>query len=87
MELRFRKKFEKDLSKLSSEVKEEIENLLIQIADSDNLNNFDIKKMKGYKSYYRLRMGDYRIGFEKIDKNIIDILRVAKRDEIYKIFP
>lgn len=87
MELRFRKKFEKDLSKLSSEVKEEIENLLIQIADSDNLNNFDIKKMKGYKSYYRLRMGDYRIGFEKIDKNTIDILRVAKRDEIYKIFP
>jgi mRNA interferase RelE/StbE len=42
----------------------------------------DIKKLKGYSNYYRLRAGDYRIIFE-MSKNLITILKVGHRQNIY----
>ena len=42
--------------------------------------------MIGFKNLYRMRIGGYRIGF-RLDNEVITLLAVAKRDEIYKIFP
>ncbi len=42
--------------------------------------------MVGYSKFYRLRMGNYRIGLQ-IENNVMVLVRIAKRDEIYKIFP
>jgi len=44
----------------------------------------DIKKLKG-NDYYRLRVGDYRIIFS-IEGNIIQILKIGHRKNIYDIF-
>ena len=57
----------------------------------ESANPFDLgylKKMKGYKDKYKIRVGDYRIGLT-LDKNNQTIIcqRVAHRREIYKIFP
>lgn len=46
----------------------------------------NIKKMKGFEKYYRLRIWNYRIWFE-YDWNIITLLRVRSRKDIYEIFP
>ncbi|MBN1768316.1 MAG: type II toxin-antitoxin system RelE/ParE family toxin [Prolixibacteraceae bacterium] len=45
------------------------------------------KKLQGYKNYYRVRIGNYRLGFELIDGTIVLIILVAHRKEIYRKFP
>lgn len=45
-----------------------------------------IKKLKGEKQAYRIRLKDYRIGFFVEDDQII-FSRVLHRQEIYKRFP
>ena len=46
----------------------------------------NIIKLKGYKNYYRIRLGDYRIGTIVTNKNII-MIRILHRKEIYRYFP
>jgi len=40
-----------------------------------------VKKLEGHKNLYRLRTGDYRVLFEPIDKKIV-VLRVIDRKEL-----
>ncbi len=55
--------------------------VLSSIEDAGN-----IEKMTGYKNYYKVQLGDYRIGILK-NKNTIELHRVSNRKEIYIIFP
>ncbi len=45
-----------------------------------------IESMKGYKNYFKVRFGDYRVGPKK-ENDIIIVVRVLHRKEIYKYFP
>lgn len=45
-----------------------------------------LKKIQGYQDYYRIRVGDYRIGV-KIDGDIVIVLRILHRKDIYRYFP
>jgi mRNA-degrading endonuclease RelE of RelBE toxin-antitoxin system len=47
----------------------------------------NIKTMKGYSGFYRLRFGDYRIGFSLEDVNTVMLLSVDHRNEFYRFFP
>jgi mRNA interferase RelE/StbE len=45
----------------------------------------DIKKLTGFKNYYRLRAGDYRVVFIKINEIFtIKIIKIKHRKEVYK---
>lgn len=45
----------------------------------------DTKKLKGYKEFYRIRVGDYRIIYTiKQNDLIIAILAIGNRGEVYK---
>jgi mRNA interferase RelE/StbE len=46
----------------------------------------NIKKLKGGGHYYRVRVGDYRIGL-LIEKGIVTFVRALNRKEIYRYFP
>lgn len=46
----------------------------------------NVKKLSGYKNYYRIRIGDYRIGIE-VNKDIIIFAAFDHRSNIYKYFP
>lgn len=49
------------------------------------LPNGDIKKMKGFKLLYRLRVGDYRIIFKWVQNEIIiEVTDVNTRGDVYK---
>jgi mRNA interferase RelE/StbE len=65
--------------------------LLAFIDKAKNATNIQelssVKKIKGYKNYYRYRFGNYRVGFEQIDNQTIALIVVAKRNDIYKLFP
>ena len=45
-----------------------------------------VKKLAGYKDYYRLRLQDYRIGIQLVDDTAI-IACIYHRKEIYRYFP
>lgn len=48
----------------------------------ENFNSVDIKRLQN-SDLFRLRVGDYRVLFE-IEKNIIIILKISNRKNIYK---
>ncbi|MBM0741936.1 type II toxin-antitoxin system RelE/ParE family toxin [Phormidium sp. CLA17] len=88
MKVEFRKSFEKDLGKLRDEdllakVKAVIEK--IETAESF-LDASNIKKLKADGNYYRIRVGNYRIGFVE-NEGTITFIRVLHRKEMYRYFP
>lgn len=85
----YKKSFLKDLAKLPKRNREQIESLVFEeIPKLDNVfTKLDMKKMKGYQDYYRIRVGDYRIGCKVEQKSQIIFYRVKSRGDIYKLFP
>jgi len=84
----YKKKFLKDVNNLPESLKKTIQKIVFeQIPEANSL--FDvkgIKKLKGYKHFYRIRHFEYRIGiFVQGDRVIF--LRVLHRKDIYKYFP
>jgi mRNA interferase RelE/StbE len=45
-----------------------------------------LKKLQGYQIYYRVRVGDYRLGLMVVNEEII-FVRALHRKEIYRYFP
>jgi mRNA interferase RelE/StbE len=45
------------------------------------------KKIEGYETYYRIRIGDYRLGMEAISGREVVLLRFLHRKDIYRYFP
>ena len=88
MEVEIKKKFLKELSKLPNEYANTIEEFVFDILPTyDNLSKIGkVEKMTGYKNYFKIRFGDYRVGIKK-EINIIIIETVKHRREIYKYFP
>jgi len=84
----FRESFLKDLrniknAKLLAKVGQAIEN-----AEESNapyqIRNF--KKLKGSDSYFRIKIGEYRIGL-KMEQDTLIFVRFLSRKEIYRFFP
>lgn len=89
MEVIFDKSFLKAIDKLTDKaLKKKIEKVIIELEESDSLLKVkNIKKMEGFKSFYRIRVGDFRIGFELEKSTTIRLITIARRKDIYKIFP
>ena len=45
-----------------------------------------IKKLRGFKGFYRIRVGDFRIGIV-VKGDVIEFIRILNRKEIYRFFP
>jgi mRNA-degrading endonuclease RelE of RelBE toxin-antitoxin system len=81
--------FIKDLKKLKSNpTYPKIKTLVMtEIPNHENLTLINnLKKIKGDDNAYRIRVGDYRIGFFLEEDKII-FSRVLHRKEIYRFFP
>ena len=88
MNIRYRKKFLKELARLPSSIRTTIESfvftqlpILNSISESKN-----IEKLKGYDQYYKVRFGNYRVGLF-LDDDTLFVERVLHRKDIYKYFP
>ena len=46
----------------------------------------NVKVMKGHPNYFRVRIGDYRLGLKRIDGGV-RIIRFLSRGDIYRKFP
>ena len=88
MNIEFRKSFEKDLQKiLDADLFQRIQEAIEQVENAEKLNELsNLKKLKGDGDYYRIRVGDYRIGI-KLNDGIVSFVRILHRKEIYRYFP
>ena len=88
MKTAFRESFARDLKavrdkKLLQRVKESIE----AVERAESLNSLpNLKKLRGAKSYFRLKLGDYRIGLA-LENDTVVFVRFLDRKDIYKYFP
>lgn len=81
--------FIKDLKNLKSNsiypsIKKLVMTDLLFYKDLRDIQN--LKKIKGAKNAYRIRVGDYRIGFF-FEEDKITFARVLHRKEMYRFFP
>ena len=78
--------FEKAAVKFITKQPQEQQKRLLKAIDGLPENG-DIKKLKGYKSLYRLRVGDYRVLYT-VDTDgqyiIVTISNVDNRGQVYK---
>jgi mRNA interferase RelE/StbE len=88
MNLKFDKSFDKDHRKIKDK---KILRRVIQLIDEVELANSvdqikSVRKLGGFKDYYRVRVGDYRIGL-RIFGNTVEFIRILHRKDVYKYFP
>ena len=88
MKVEFLHKFSKDLDDLKvKSVKQSLVHLIESIEAVDKLEKIpNTKKLKGHKTAYRTRVGDYRLGFFYENSTIL-LARFVNRKDIYKVFP
>ena len=88
MRVEFLKKFSKDLDGIKvKSVKLNLRRLIELMESVDSLDKIpNLKKLKGHKSAYRVRVGDYRLGLF-FENSTIVMARFLHRKDIYKIFP
>lgn len=88
MQVVFRDSFYKDLDKLSDKsIKKKLVTIIDRVEAAASLNEIpSLKKLQGFNQYYRIRVGDYRLGIY-YDKNKVEFVRLLLRKDIYKYFP
>jgi mRNA interferase RelE/StbE len=88
MQIEIKKKFEKDIDKINNvKLLETIFNIITEIENASVITEINnLKKLQGYNDYYRIRIGNYRMGL-KIENSIVIFVRFLHRKDVYKYFP
>jgi mRNA interferase RelE/StbE len=60
---------------------------IADVERADSLQDVrSLKRLSGYRAYYRIRIGDWRIGVT-MKKDVVTFVRCLHRREIYRFFP
>ena len=82
--------FRKAARQLSDENRKRLALVLNIIEAAERLSDLpNCKEMQGKKNkgYYRIRFGDYRLGFKALDQQNIQLIDVGPRGDFYNRFP
>jgi mRNA interferase RelE/StbE len=85
----FKKSFAKDLKTYSRDetLLARIQEIILEVEAVDSITSIkNLKKLKAEGAYYRIRVGNYRIGLI-IENEIVTFVRVLHRSQIYRYFP
>ncbi len=89
MKTEFRKSFAKDLKRQTGDknLLSHVQKIILEVeAAGDIMKISSLKKLKAEGSYYRIRVGSYRIGLV-IENDTVIFVRILNRGEIYRYFP
>jgi len=88
MIVRIDKSFEKDVKNINSLlINKKLTKVINEIQTADKISDItNLKKIRGTNDYYRIRIGDYRVGII-ITKTEVQLIRLLHRKDIYKYFP
>ncbi len=82
--------FRKAARQLSEENRRRLAAILHTLDVTERLSDLpNCKEMQGKKNkgYYRIRFGDYRLGFKVVDINTLSLIDVGPRGDFYNRFP
>jgi mRNA interferase RelE/StbE len=84
----FKQSFAKDLKQIRERpLLQRVQEAIVEMEGANTLDEVrHIKKIQGSTGYYRMRLGDYRLGM-RVDGEAIVLVRFLHRKEIYRYFP
>lgn len=88
MKYLFERKFEKDFDKIKNpDLAKAILKVINNVAKASSFSEIpNIKKLKGHRTAYRIRIGDYRLGVF-IENDTVVFAAFDHRKDIYSSFP
>lgn len=84
----FRASFARDLKKVKDhDILERVREAIEQVEGADDPRGIaGLKKLSGAEGYYRIRLGEYRLGLT-IKDDVVDFIRCLPRRDLYRFFP
>ncbi len=88
MKTEFRSSFVQDLSAIRNKsLQQRIEKLIEVVEQAPNPDSIhNLKKLRRSGDYYRVRVGEYRVGLI-IKGGVVTFVRCLHRKDIYRYFP
>jgi len=88
MKTLYEKSFGRDLKKIKDKrLLKQVQKIIAQVESATSLSDLqNVKKLEGYTTYYRIRVGEYRIGIEVLEGQVIFVCFMNRKD-IYRYFP
>lgn len=88
MKVAFRESFLRDLRAIKDQnVLRRIREVIVDVEQVNKpIDIPNLKKLKGERQYYRIRIGEHRVGL-KIEADTVTFVRVLNRKDIYRYFP
>ncbi len=88
MNTAFRESFDADLSAVRDvALLRRIRKTIEQVESARNFQQIpNLKRLESTGKYYRIRVGDYRLGFV-FEQGVVTFVRCLNRKEIYRYFP
>jgi len=83
-EVLLEKRAAKQLKRLDQSSKRRIIEALIELREKGLAARLDLKKLKGYESQYRVRVGSYRILFEFQKPRTLIVYAILRRRTAYR---
>jgi mRNA interferase RelE/StbE len=83
----FEASFARDLKGIKDRILlKQVEQVIAEVKTATALSEVKhLSKMRGHATLYRLRLGDYRIGIEVVEDEVI-FVRILHRKDIYRYF-
>jgi mRNA interferase RelE/StbE len=88
MNVQFRESFHKDLRRIrDKDLLNRVKNIIEIVEQATDLSAVpNLERLKGWSTYYRIRIGDYRLGLA-VEENVVTFVRFLHRRDIYRYFP
>ncbi len=88
MKVEFLASFKRDIGKIRDrKTKAKVIQLIERAEAADFLSEIgNVKKLKGFRNAYRIRIGDYRVGIF-YEQKAVEFARIIHRKDIYMVFP
>jgi len=88
MNTQFKESFTKDLRKIrDKDLLNRAKVVIETVEQAQSLGQIpNLERLKGWSKYYRIRVGDYRVGLA-VEGDVVAFVRFLHRKDIYRYFP
>lgn len=89
MKFRVERSFDRDVDKIrDKKLLKKIRSFISTIEEAASIGEIlHIRKIEGFDSFYRTKIGDYRLGMEALSDKEVVLVRFLHRKDIYRYFP
>ena len=88
MQILYKPSFTRDVKKVPIEAQLNLRTVIESLKTAQGLNNIpNLKKLKGHKTAYRVKVNTFRLCFYYNDDNTLELTRFLPRKDVYRFFP